>query len=733
MRKIKLRRLSVLFIILFFSGSFPALGESTGEETHEITDLTLEELLHVKITSASKFEESLLQTPATIIVISRSDIERRGYTSLNEVLADLPGLDVIIGHSDVTQLIYSRGNSTGSLNERTMLLVDGVESNMLYTQHMGLESDFPLSAVERVEIMYGPASAVYGANAFSGVINIVTRSPADLPESVNREIIARAGAGSFNTVFGEMSYLAKINGLGLSLSYRRFRSDRHDISHRPGFFANGVILGNPAIWGPFAEIYPKYENTANDNGLLIKILLGDLEAGINRFTTIHGEGAQYPFDKTLPTKQWKFFKNIYHLRYKKNITGALHWNLLTTYQYDGAGPDSVFTQAENAGKTWNSARTVQMMTWKFISSKWNFYSDFLFRPGAEWTVSGGVKYARGEYQKGYELGKGDLITFMPGDTEYSYSQLFPQPLNEGQTPGNLFQDNEWGLYSQVKWSPRGKKMNMVLGARYDNNDIYGDTFNPRVGVTWEPLTDLLFKANYGTAFQAPAPRNLYAKWGGLTVSAALDPDHIQTIDFSALLRSKNISHDITFYYNRIAKSIQQGVNLPDKNVYGLEYKLNLFLFSLGKMLENARVHFNYSLTEAKYSAPRHSLTTGRSSDKVENIARHKFNFILDADWTRNLHMNIKFNFVSQRPTVVSNPAAETGSFLLTSLGFQYKHFIKGFSFFLHITNLFDITYDHPGYDSADAGEDLSAPSRGWYSSRLPQPGRAFMAGIRAEL
>lgn len=724
---------SVLTIFFFFS-FLSAQEKKLDEYSIDVEAISLEDLLKLEITSASKFSESVSKTPTPILVVTKEDIANRRYTSLIEVMNDLPGFDVIASHGDITQLTYARGNRTGSFNERTMFLVNGVEHNILYSQHMAIENDFPLSSIERIEVLYGPASAVYGPNAFSGIINIITKSAKNIQENSSK-VYTQFGGGAFDTKLGEVTFLGNYNGTALSVSYRRFRSDRFDITGKPGFFSKSII-GNPEVWGPFAKFYPEYKNGTDDYSIMARLNYQDFEVGFSRFETRQGNGAVYPYDKTLPTEDWNFFKNIFYVKYDKTVSDKLSLNFYSNYHHDGVGPDAFWGQGwsgnDSGDETWGENRSVQMLTWKFISSKWTIQQDFIYKPAEKWIISGGIKYASGTYQKGYEQSAADLIVFKPGDINYNYSVLFPQPLTDGLTPGNIFRDSEWGGFLQAKYSCEESKINLVIGARYDDNDLYGDSFNPRIGATYQLFDNVLLKANYGTAFQAPAPRNLYAGWGGLAVSSNLKPDEISTVDFSIVHSNEILINDITFYYNKIKNSIMQGINLPQKNIYGFEYKMN-YLIGHSAVFKNTRLQLYYSYTNAKYDKALINTSTGRTSDKIGDIADHKLSLIFDTDIYSNLHFNARVNYVGARETTISNPVKEVESFVVVNTSLQLNDLItNGLSFYFNVYNLLDQEYYHPGYDSANAGEDTSAPSKGWWSSRFPQPGRNIQVGINLE-
>ncbi len=693
-----------------------------------IFNLTLKDLMDIKIVTASKFSEPVSQTPATVVVLSYKDLINRGYTCLSEILNDIPGFDIAASYGDLTQLAYARGNRTGSYNERTMLMIDGIEANILYAQNMNISSDFPLTAIERIEIIYGPASAVYGPNVFSGIINVITKSASDLDNKTGK-VYVQSGAGSNNTQFAEITYLIKYNPVELSISYRRFKSDMFSMVDKPGYF-NKELFGNSELWGPYTEYYPEFDNRANDNALLSKIKIKNIELGYNHLLTKHGHGSEYPYDKTLPTTNWKFKRDILFLKYNKEIGTDFKMSFLASYQKSGSTPDNIFVQGWNDVDSWNSIRTVELLTWKYVSIKWSLFQDFEYQPLSFLKISGGVKLSSAEYQKSYELGRSDQTIWLPGTQWAEPAILFPQPASNGKTPGNTFVDTEWGGFIQSKILLFDHKFSFVAGLRYDKNEIYGEIFSPRIGAAYKFTENLTAKACYGTGFQSPAPRNLYGSWGGLTVNKDLKPDRIQAVDLNLSTNISNFGAEVTLFSNVITNSIMQGENLPTKNIFGLELKMNYILVKESRYINNAHIHFNYSYVNAKYKENRINTTTGRTSNKIGDIAPHKFNIILSADVIKYLHFNIRMNYVDKRSTVISNPVEKTDAFFVTNLNFQVINLFKNkLRIFFNVNNIFDEVYFHPGMDAANAGEDLSTPSDGWYSSRLPQAGRSFMGGI----
>ncbi len=193
------------------------------------------------IMSVSKKAEKLELAPATIFVLTAEDILNRGYKSLDEILDDLPGVDVAKTGGLVDKSMNQRGYRSANMNDKTMIVFDGVEDNEMYTQFAYLGKQLPVQSIKRVEMIYGPASSLYGANAFSGVINVVTKDGADLFEGKKNAfeetqktqytLEGRINSGSNNTQALEMDGAVKLkNGIVIQLFGKYHTSDENNLS-----------------------------------------------------------------------------------------------------------------------------------------------------------------------------------------------------------------------------------------------------------------------------------------------------------------------------------------------------------------------------------------------------------------------------------------------------------------------------------------------------------------------
>lgn len=133
---------------------------------------SLEDLMNVKVTTATRTTESLADAPARMQVITAEQIERRGYRSLLDVLEDLPDFKIDrAGDPDYPSQLTVQGSRGANY---IIVLLDGVRISSPTNEPLPILSNYPVHTAKQVEIVYGPASAVYGADAFSGVINIIS-------------------------------------------------------------------------------------------------------------------------------------------------------------------------------------------------------------------------------------------------------------------------------------------------------------------------------------------------------------------------------------------------------------------------------------------------------------------------------------------------------------------------------------------------------------------------------
>ena len=216
------------------------------------------------VVSASKRKQKLSEVPAQVSVITREQIERSGSTSLGEILRQIPNLHVM-RVSNGGYKVVPRGYS-----DKYLLLVDGIERNSISNLTPDPMAFFAVTDIERIEFVHGPGSTMYGANAYSGILNIITRRAEDAGHTVWVE----SASGEWNQKYlssgirgkeEDFAYATAIatNTLDSQSPYARgnaeFYSARGNIQYQMDDF-NTLSVGFTAQTGRFPGIYPNGYN-----------------------------------------------------------------------------------------------------------------------------------------------------------------------------------------------------------------------------------------------------------------------------------------------------------------------------------------------------------------------------------------------------------------------------------------------------------------------------------------
>ncbi|PCJ40796.1 MAG: hypothetical protein COA99_09280 [Moraxellaceae bacterium] len=172
-----------------------------GEEN--LLDYSLEDLLSIQITIASKKSEDFLDAPGVISVIDQNQMRRYGARTLGDVIERLPATFKNNLFSIHDSYLGIRGENAQGLDARVLLMLNGRPLREYFAGGVNhhIYRGMPVSAIDHIEMIRGPGSVLYGSNAFAGAINIVTKTP-----SFDQEIAATVHAGSFDTQTGELSY-----------------------------------------------------------------------------------------------------------------------------------------------------------------------------------------------------------------------------------------------------------------------------------------------------------------------------------------------------------------------------------------------------------------------------------------------------------------------------------------------------------------------------------------------
>ena len=269
--------------------------------------------------------------------------------------------------------------------------------------------------------------------------------------------------------------------------------------------------------------------------------------------------------------------------------------------------------------------------------------------------------------------------------------------------------------------------------------MWKDVFSPRIGVVVEPMSNLIFKGFFGTAFLEPSARVLYGGWSGTLSNPDVQPEKMQTIELSASYTINMFSAGLNFYRNSVKDAIvvdsKVPYNLGSAQMTGIDAYFKVSTSSPVGMFNRLSADMFVSWVDAEEEQE------WVDPIATPNMAPLKIKLIGTATLARNITLSIQSRYIDEIKTVSSNPLGKIDAWFAADANVLYRNlFVDGFSAGIKVYNFTDKKYDHPGYRDASAGEDAFYGDGGrrdsvlgGYSSRLPQPMRTFMLTFRYEL
>ncbi|OUS40082.1 hypothetical protein A9R00_07845 [Oleispira antarctica] len=295
----------VISISLFFITSLLA---SISHAIDNLFDLSLKELLEMRIQVASKKEQSIQDSPGIITVITSKDLNYYGARNLHDAMRLVPAIQQMYPQFTHRSSVAIRGQAAGALDKYFLILLNGkpLRDPIFYGINAPIYEGIPLELIERLEIIRGPGSVIYGSNAFAGVMDIITKSPEDMPDNKVSQRL-----GSFGTSISEVYLNTVLNEQSnITAAFRNYDSDGWDLEFTDTGSNQDSFKNKNTSWGGFIEY--KYEGfTAN----LFKaevIEVATLSSGLISDVT------ERPNDK-----------NFYSLSYDTEINNR--WSLVTSF------------------------------------------------------------------------------------------------------------------------------------------------------------------------------------------------------------------------------------------------------------------------------------------------------------------------------------------------------------------------------------------------------------------
>ncbi len=450
-----------------------------GSELDELLSMSLEELVNVEVTVAARKAESWLSSSGTVYVINRADIDTYGWRDLKEILASVPNMDYF---SQWSWLPGGQRGFTGNMSG-TLMLIDGREVQNLLANEAFIMNNFPAARIERVEILQGPNSTLYGGNATQGVINVIT----GLGQAHNA---ASFLIGEVGTKQGHLLTNHNFSYGELSLSASYFSSDL-DYKELRNFIVDDKEFSRNNAKDPLRDHNPAHFRNKEENitfDAIFKHKHFYLGTNLTRTKNVSGIEA-VAYDYITGDDSRRGYSNYYagkNIELNESFTGNIEVNYFNEYKekerlnaiipQDAVNYNdlTLFTEREDIGP---SERIRFKTQWHYIQKNeqdWIFGYD-----GWRTKIGRKIKYRQTDH---------GIVLITPGSW----------PIDKEQSDKHAL----YGQYSKL-WKFDDKSLKINAGLRYHKQDFTNSSWLPRINLVFQPDRTQALKLTYGKAFRPP--------------------------------------------------------------------------------------------------------------------------------------------------------------------------------------------------------------------------------------
>ncbi|QEZ90254.1 TonB-dependent receptor domain-containing protein [Aliarcobacter cibarius] len=700
------------------------------------------------VTSASGYEQKITDAPASISVITQEDLQKKPYNNLLDAVKDIEGVDI----GETTDKTNNGQISIRGMGaDYTLVLIDGKKQNNngdIYPNNFGgaqLASIPPLSMIERIEVIRGPMSTLYGSDAIGGVINVITKK-------ISNEWTGAIGysktfqtdnayGNNDNTDFTIMGPLIK-DKLGLSLRGSFYDQAKSNPQYGKVYDKNGVdrSKSNDSFGGGKGNV--QNENWTFGTGLTFTpnenhTIKADFDVAKQKFDNkpyLNSQG-----DTSYPLGTGDSLETIY----KNQRVGYADTLRMQREQY------SLFWEANwNVGKSTIGVHHVESEN---IGRSMPLTADERKQIKANKANNNKLPGYTADWSK---LSKAmldpDFLAFMPRDartlesTNTTYSAKYEVPLNthylvvgteylDAQMKDGVFgmdkgQTNDkkeyyqYALFAEDNWNIIDP-LTFTLGARYDKHENFGDNVSPRAYLTYAIDESWTVKGGVATGYKTPKTSDLQEgitgfggqgtnPWVGnpdlkpeksVSKEVAVYYDHPDKHNFNVTLFQNNFKDKIDSVnvsenqlagsdYDGIATSYSQKQNVGRAEILGLELAGKYFI------LENLSLKGNWTWMDSEVKSD----DWKEDGKPLSTSPKHMYSTTLDWQTTSKFNTYLQYSgeidrFNTRYQKDGKNKDLFYKNYSIWNMGASYK-FTKDFTLTGRVNNLFDKDYLEYSYD-----------------------------------
>ena len=659
------RLMTAAMFCLFFTNSTLSLADQTPAATTEQESKAFESIFGKGpqeedvyrndrlLLTATGSQKPVHLAPSVASVITADDIKAIGASTLDEVLETVPGLHVEPSGTQFFSSIWSIRGIHSSLNPQVLLLINGVPFTANYQGSRPQTFQMPVAMISRIEVVRGPGSALYGADAFSGVVNVITKD--------NFEINGSRGGvryGSFDTTDAWAQHGGQYGGwdVAMGVESRKTSGDNDRIIDKDSLYAINQAAYSKAP-GPLDT-----RNELLDTHLDLRKQDWNLHLyGTLQDTSMGPGGAQaVTYGNDNDTKSLLADLN-YH-----NSHLLTNWELSARAYYSYIHADQLF----------------QFYPPAFLNMLGNpiqVSEDGGFEASGVYKGFDNHQLRLGTGIKNYDFEPDQYKNFGPAAAADPFGEMV-----HVTNPAFIYMPSVnrqlWYALAQDEWQ-FARTWALTVGLRYDEYSDFGSTVNPRAALVWETRYDLTTKLMYGQAFRAPSFGELYAKNNTVaTGNPDNGPEEISTyelaFDYQPTSDLRLLLNLFTYKATDLIEisSAKQYSNLNEQEGNGFEIELDW------RLVKDVRVRGNFA-----YQRSENTKTDAVIPDAPAMQFYLNPSWAFQPDWS----LDGQFTWVGDRQRAQGDPRDDIGNYELVNLVLRKKNIAKYWETAVSIRNLFD--------------------------------------------
>lgn len=587
--------------------------------------------LQQQVITATQTAHSELSAPASVSVVTREELEKMPVYNLADAVKYLPGVQINTASAYGRKEIKIRGMDS----DYTLLLVNGRRVNSREALTSNYANDFdlssiPMAAIERIEVIRGPMSSLYGADALGGVVNVILRQPTNKTEA------------------------------GIAYTYEHPTEGDSGDSHKTSGYVSGALIENKLLGNLILE------STDQAAWQSDQLALQGTDAVEQRQNTSAMGSLSWHLDERQSLDL--------DMSYREDDRKA-HWN-------NAGAPQPLTTNLQEMDR-W-SLGLAHNGNWDGFNTRLRYYYENveLMDDSQLMTNMRGVK---GDVEQNNHTVDGQITAFFGGHLLTLGSELRRTDLSHNQNLGSDTEVDQKAIYLQDEFSLGN--LDVTLGARWDDHDAFDSELSPRAYGVYNLSDSWVIKGGVGKAFKAPSISQSDPSYGVLACRGLctvygnpdLKPEKSTSYELGTQYQDERLTAGIMFFHNDIKDLIatQTSRLIPGPGGPVAEVPVLTYYNQAKTRIKGYELEGRYALSEALALRANYTYSDSENRDtgaELDYTPKHVGNIGMDLQALPKLGLNLDYQYTGSQMLYVPARAGSERSeaFHTINLGARYQ-------------------------------------------------------------